>query len=307
MNEKRNRVFGFAIALSLAIVIVLAGSETAQAYATADSFQNPLNNYQATEYRFGQYLWSGLYHSGEDLRAYTYEPVYAIANGKVVESRWHSGYNQTVVIEHRLPDGSKVCSIYGHLSKVKGGMPKEGKEVRKGQRIGYIGNTNENGDGGPHLHFGIRKGADTGSWRYQGRVSKSQLSKYHKPSDYLNLIRATGSNDVYRLWNLVSKSKVYSPNVFNSWGWNWADVRPVTTTELNRHSNGYPNPLGFKDGTFIKLSNNPEISIISSHIRYPFGSWNAYLRYVGKPDLSNVMMVTYNEYHYLHQKGGTLY
>lgn len=299
-----------AVLMALAIVIALVGSvATAQAYQTADSFGNPLNSYQVSGYTFGQYLWGGLYHAGEDLRARTYEPVYAIANGQVKRSdKGIQGYGQVVVIEHRLSDDSKVCSIYGHLSKnPRYPMIEKNRDVTKGQIIGYIGSDAENGDGGPHLHFGIRKGADTGSWRYQGRVPKSQLSNFHKPSDYLNLIRAVGSNDVYRLWNLGSKSKVYSPNVFNSWGWNWADIRPVTTMELNRHSNGYPNPLGFKDGTFIKLSNNPEISIIFSHIRYPFGSWEAYLRYGGKPDLSNVMMVRYDEYYYLHRKGVTIY
>lgn len=291
--------------VALAMIFVLAASTTAQAYATADTFQNPLSNYRISGYTFGQDVPSpGKVHAGEDLRAWTYNPVYAIANGQVKKSGPATGYGRVIVIEHKLPDGSKICSIYGHLSTVKGGMPSVGREVRKGQLVGYIGNDGENGIGGPHLHFGIRKGGYNG--HYEGWVYRSQLSKYHKPSDYLNLIQVTGSNDIYRLYNLGHKAKIYSPNVFNSWDWNWNDVRSVTRTELNRHRNAYPSVLGFKDGTFIKRSNNPEISIISSNLRYSFSSWNAYLRYGGKSDLSNVVIVTYSEYHYLHRKGGTL-
>lgn len=313
----RNLIIRILLAVALFSII---GITAVQAYQTADSFQNPLDSYTASDYRFGQYLWKGtwngqsvdLYHAGEDLFASTYAPVRAIANGKVVWSEKDmQGYAQVVVIEHTLPGGSKIASVYGHLSKrSEYPLALKGREVAKGEIIGYLGDTSENGGGGVHVHFEIRKGADvSGIWRYYGRVPFSELAKFNKPSDYLILIRVAGASDVYKLLSDGKKVKVFSANVFNSYGWNWADIRPVSSVELNSHANAYPTILGFKDGTFIKINSAsyPEISIISSNYRYPFGSWDAYLRYGGKSDQSNVLKVTYNEYYNLHQKANTLY
>ncbi len=311
------RIVRTEIVVALAIIIVLAGSTTASAYATADSFQNPLNSYVVTGYSYGQYLWSGLYHSGEDLKAVKYERVRAIANGKVVfrkngPNRDGCGYGQVVVIEHKLPDGSKVCSIYGHLSE-RYPFAAMNKIVTKGEVIGRIGNAGENGDGGAHLHFGIRKG------KYQnfleGRTSKSGLNNFHKPSDYLNLVRATGASRVYRLSNLGNKAWISSASKFNSCGFKWGDIRPVTNRELNRHGTFHPQAIYLPAGTFIKRANNPEISLIASYqersgvknvFRKPLGSWRAFIRHGGKSDLSNVRIVSDKEYK-LYTQGRTLY
>lgn len=47
--------------------------------------------------------------------------------------------------------------------------------VSKGQLIGYIGYDDENGDGGPHLHLGIRIGAYDVN-HYEGRTTLAGLS-----------------------------------------------------------------------------------------------------------------------------------
>lgn len=303
------------IILAIAI-IAIAGTNVVQAYQTADSFQNPLASYAVTGYRFGELEADGTYHSGEDIMATPKTPVYAIANGQVKQSQkdqksTSGGYGQVIVVEHILPDGSKACSIYGHLNKTMYRAP-IGKDVVKGELIGYIGYQYENGNYPPHLHFGIRKGAYSS---YEGKTSLSGLSNFYKPSDYLNLIRAVNTQDVYRLSNLGKKAKVASPDIFNSGGWRWEDIRPVTSSELNSHSTFYPQALYLPIGTFIKQSNNPEISIIREYsdasgkvknrFRQPFTSWNAFIRAGGKSDLSNVKIVSGDEYN-LYIRGKSL-
>ncbi len=285
----------------------------------ADSFQNPLGSYVINGNRFGQYLgssYSNPYHAGEDLKANPLTPVYAIANGQVKEAKEGvQGYAQVVVTEHTLPDSSKVVSIYGHLSKRDGYKMTvyKGQDIVKGKLIGYIGYDDENGDGGPHLHFGIRKGEYISGF-YEGRTSLSGLSNFKKPSDYLNLIRAINTPSVYRLSNLGGKTSISTADIFNSCGFKWDDIRPVSSTELANHYTFYPQSICYPTGTFIMVNGGQEISLIKTYqdtstiinrLRHPFASWDAYLRYGGKPDLSNVKKVSSAEYK-LYTQGKTL-
>jgi len=304
------------ILLAVAIFATI-GATAVSAYATADSFRNPLDSYISTENRFGQYLWSSLYHAGEDLQAVPKTPVYPIAKGIVTVSKTGvTDYGQLLAIEHTLPDGSKMESFYGHLSKRDGyKMVVAGTEITDLTKpIGYIGYSDENGGYGPHLHYGIVKGGYDKTWRYWGRVSLSELSKYYKPSDYLNLIRAVNTPEVYRLANLGSKVWVSSSNTFNSCGWRWDDIRPVSVAERNSHSTSFGSPC-FAAGTFIKRANNPDISLIKGYLdgsgtiqnrlRQRFTNWDAFIRAGGKADLSNVRIVSDVEYN-LHTQGKDL-
>ncbi len=91
------------------------------------------------------------YHTGVDVE---YEdvsldvPVFAIADGEVVVSKWTSGYGGLVIIKH-----NNVYGIYGHLrpaSMVTG-------KVTTGQQIGLLGTGKSNETDGErrHLHFGL--------------------------------------------------------------------------------------------------------------------------------------------------------
>lgn len=100
-------------------------------------------------------------HTGEDVALNVGDPVYAVADGYVVLAKVAQSYGWVVVIEHTLPDGRLVNSIYGHLapSKVVIHNPKPGANLQfiaRGELVGYIGNKNENGGFGPHLHMGLR-------------------------------------------------------------------------------------------------------------------------------------------------------
>ncbi len=67
------------------------------------------------------------------------------------------GWGNVVAIEHHLPDGSYVTSIYGHLGNAR--RVAVGDIVHAGEMIGAVGQHRvENGGFKPHLHFGIRAG-----------------------------------------------------------------------------------------------------------------------------------------------------
>src|SRR5665647_952119 len=100
--------------LGITIFLLLMLSFTASA-AVADTWQSPLPSYKLSGYTFGQHV-DNYYHAGEDLQAAQYTQVKAMADGKVVWSKTATDFGWVVVIEHTMPDNSKVCSIYGHLS-----------------------------------------------------------------------------------------------------------------------------------------------------------------------------------------------
>ncbi len=136
-----------AIWLSVLVLTTIVPLQAAQAYPMADSFQSPMASYVVNDaWRFGQNEGNGVYHAGEDLQAIALTTeVRAIANGRVVYVQKNSaagGYGQAVVVEHTLPDNTKIISIYGHLSKQKF-LIASGTDVTKNQLLGYIGETSE--------------------------------------------------------------------------------------------------------------------------------------------------------------------
>lgn len=90
------------------------------------------------------------FHPGVDLSADMGTPVYAPANGVVQLARYNAGngYGYLVVLEHNF--GFKTR--FAHLSRKD--VVKEGEFVKKGQLIGYSGNTGLST--GPHLHYEVR-------------------------------------------------------------------------------------------------------------------------------------------------------
>jgi murein DD-endopeptidase MepM/ murein hydrolase activator NlpD len=89
------------------------------------------------------------FHKGIDLDLKTGDPVYAIGDGVVtvaVGDQKHSkvSYGNYVKINH----GNGVESLYAHLDSV---VVKQGEQVKRGQLIGYGGNSG--GSTGSHLHF----------------------------------------------------------------------------------------------------------------------------------------------------------
>jgi len=84
------------------------------------------------------------------------DPVYAVADGLVLFAGWPSdGWGNVVVLLHELPDGRMIETFYGHLKNIK--VP-VGKQLRRGEVLGTVGNAN--GRYLAHLHFEIRSYPD---------------------------------------------------------------------------------------------------------------------------------------------------
>ena len=87
-------------------------------------------------------------HRGTDFAAPTGTPIMASGSGTVTRARWCGGGGNCVKIKHN----STYETIYAHMSKFARGI-KEGKKVKQGQIIGYVGSTGLST--GPHLHYEV--------------------------------------------------------------------------------------------------------------------------------------------------------
>jgi murein DD-endopeptidase MepM/ murein hydrolase activator NlpD len=90
------------------------------------------------------------FHPGLDFSAPQGTPVYATAEGTVkIAGNSGNAYGNHVVIYH----GYSYNTLYGHLYRIKA---KKGQRVKRGEIIGYVGNTGKST--GPHLHYEVLKG-----------------------------------------------------------------------------------------------------------------------------------------------------
>jgi murein DD-endopeptidase MepM/ murein hydrolase activator NlpD len=152
---------------------------------TAWTFALPRPDFVAGSYQ-GRTFLSPSNHLGEDSEHPHREPVFAIADGRVKEACRATGYGRVVVVEHRLPDGSAVSSIYGHLCGHPGfPLAADGSRVKRGEVVGYIGHRSENGDGLEHLHLGIRKGRYDGNFCGYARWPSCTPKHYHPPTEFI--------------------------------------------------------------------------------------------------------------------------
>ena len=87
-------------------------------------------------------------HTGVDWAAPMGTPIYASGNGVVDKMGWEGGYGRYVRIRH----ANGYQTAYGHMSAFARNMA-EGKRVRQGQVIGYVGSTGLST--GAHLHYEI--------------------------------------------------------------------------------------------------------------------------------------------------------
>jgi len=89
------------------------------------------------------------FHAGMDFSAKTGTPIYATGNGKVIRVRKsRKGYGNHVKIDH----GYGYVTLYAHMQKY---IVKKGQKVKRGEVIGYVGNTGKSV--APHLHYEVHK------------------------------------------------------------------------------------------------------------------------------------------------------
>jgi len=126
----------------------------------------------------------GYCHAGEDWglpgEADHGKKFRAAANGLVKISKWGGAWGYHILIEHELPDGTRICSHYAHCDKL---LVQAGGVVEIGQVIGTIGKTGN--AFGTHLHLEIVEcGANNPLFDYTARVGKA--AQYLNPSLFIS-------------------------------------------------------------------------------------------------------------------------
>ena len=86
------------------------------------------------------------FHKGLDIATGYGRVIQAPADGVVVEVSYQQDVGQMIRIDH----GHGVATYYGHLSKA---IVRPGVTVRRGDRIGYVGNSGRST--GSHLHYAV--------------------------------------------------------------------------------------------------------------------------------------------------------
>ena len=87
-------------------------------------------------------------HRGTDFAAPSGTPIMASGSGTVTRARWCGGGGNCVKIKHN----STYETVYAHMKAFAKGV-KEGRKVKQGQIIGYVGSTGLST--GPHLHYEV--------------------------------------------------------------------------------------------------------------------------------------------------------
>ena len=87
-------------------------------------------------------------HRGTDFAAPSGTPIMASGSGTITRARWCGGGGNCVKIKHN----STYETIYAHMKNFAKGI-REGKKVKQGQIIGYVGSTGLST--GPHLHYEV--------------------------------------------------------------------------------------------------------------------------------------------------------
>ena len=89
-------------------------------------------------------------HKGTDFAAAMGTPIMASGDGIITRARWCGGGGNCIKIKHN----STYQTIYAHMKNFASGI-KEGRRVKQGQVIGYVGSTGKST--GPHLHYEVVK------------------------------------------------------------------------------------------------------------------------------------------------------
>jgi 4-aminobutyrate aminotransferase-like enzyme/Ser/Thr protein kinase RdoA (MazF antagonist) len=97
-------------------------------------------------------------HLGVDLFAPAGTPVLAPLGAvvaTVADNRGHLDYGPTVILRHELGGGASFYTLYGHLDPDALERWAPGQAIERGEVVGRIGASRDNGGWAPHLHLQI--------------------------------------------------------------------------------------------------------------------------------------------------------
>ena len=125
----------------------------------AGGYLEPRPIYTSSTYdRIGNYgRESRSIHLGIDYWLPLKTPIHSLLEGEVVIAYNDAGFKEyggLVVLKHQT-EAFTFYTLYGHLSKKSATKNKIGDCIKKGSKIGNLGNYFENGNWEPHLHFQV--------------------------------------------------------------------------------------------------------------------------------------------------------
>ncbi len=144
-----------------------------------------LDNLDGTQTIVNQYNmgedWNGVCGTDTDRGA----ELRAIADGEVVEVGSKQPTGKILIVEHTLPDGTKVDSVYAHVKDIYVNV---GDIVTKNQLIATIGDGNGTYSGGDHLHWEMRTDLDMEVFTpsLKNPLTMSEALQYVSPSLFVD-------------------------------------------------------------------------------------------------------------------------
>ncbi|TBW26488.1 peptidoglycan DD-metalloendopeptidase family protein [Gramella sp. KN1008] len=129
-------------------------------------------------------------HIGLDIWAPAFVDILSPLEGKIHSFRDNDkfgDYGPTLILEHSI-DGREFFTLYGHLTRGSLKGPREGEPVNAGEKIGELGDFEENGDYAPHLHFQVIEDLKGNTGDFPGVIKKEDLDDYLKNCPDPNLL-----------------------------------------------------------------------------------------------------------------------
>lgn len=108
------------------------------------------------------------------------------------DNRGFGNYGPTIILKHDLA-GHQFYTLYGHLNRSCLVTLAEGQEVQAGERLGLLGNNEENGSWPPHLHFQLMTDLMGNTADFPGVAMPADRERYQKICLDPNLVLMCGS------------------------------------------------------------------------------------------------------------------
>ncbi|UCE39811.1 MAG: M23 family metallopeptidase [Candidatus Aminicenantes bacterium] len=109
----------------------------------------PTKGYMSSPYGWRDDPFTGkrTFHHGIDIATSNGNPIYATADGTVIQARTDKIGGKTIKIKHMFG----YVTVYCHMSKF---LAKVGQKVKRGETIGLVGSTGK--ARGPHVHYEVQ-------------------------------------------------------------------------------------------------------------------------------------------------------
>jgi murein DD-endopeptidase MepM/ murein hydrolase activator NlpD len=144
-DDARQRSADVPAAVAVPPRAPVEADRAARALRPSDNLAWPLHG--TVTGAFGE-LRAGHPHEGIDIPMPAGTPIRAAASGRVIMRELQQGYGMYTCIAHKT-----ITTCYGHQSRFGTTL---GARVRRGEVIGYVGNTGNTT--AYHLHFEVRRG-----------------------------------------------------------------------------------------------------------------------------------------------------